>query len=369
MNGRLLDTFLELVRIASPSLSERTLAEHVEDLLVQIGCEVRFDSTAEATGSDTGNLFARLPGTGDGLRVILSAHLDTVGPCADVEPVVMDGVVRSAGETILGADDKAGIAVILEVLRRVVETGEPFPDIHVTLTVAEERGLLGAKHVDAADLEGDFCLVLDADGTPGGIVVSSPTHYTFRAEFHGKAAHAGVEPELGSSAVVMASNAISAMRLGRIDEESTANIGTVEGGAATNVVPAYVEVTGECRSHSTETVESLRAEMTERMMEAAAALRGTADVEWTKEYEGVRFAKDDPWLAVVSDACRDAGIEPSPYATGGGSDGNIFAEKGIPTLVLASGMRHVHGTDESIAVSDMESLAKIVFAVLRRARK
>ncbi|MDY0088344.1 MAG: M20/M25/M40 family metallo-hydrolase, partial [Coriobacteriia bacterium] len=233
---RLISRFLDLVRIDSPSGEEAAVAHHCATALEAMGFAVCTDDTMAVTGSDTGNLIAELPGTVAGAPVLLlSAHLDCVEPCRGVEPVVRDGVVFSAGETVLGADDKAGIAAIFEALERVLADEAPRGDIRVVLTVGEERGLRGAKALDPASAAADLCLVLDADGEPGGIVTAAPTHYTFVAEFTGTAAHAGVEPEAGRSALVMAAAAIDAMVLGRLDEHTTANVGTISGGTATNV--------------------------------------------------------------------------------------------------------------------------------------
>ncbi len=365
-DDRLLSTFLELVRIDSPSRSEAAVAAYCAAALEPLGFEVTIDSAASTTGSDTGNLVATLPGSPGSSMLVLSAHMDCVEPCRGVEPVVSDGVVTSAGETVLGADDKAGIAAILESVRRMVESGEPRPGLKVVLTVAEETGLTGAKVLDPDLLGGELCLVLDADGAPGGIVIAAPTHYTFIASFLGTASHAGVAPQDGRSALVMASRAIAAMRLGRLDERTTANIGTVNGGTATNVVAAQATVTGECRSTDAATVEDVRASMDTIMRQAAATGDGRVDIAWTREYGGFEFDEDHPLVELVADACRDVGLQPRTFATGGGSDGNIFSAAGVPTLVLSCGMSAVHSTKESLAVADLDALTLLVGAVARR---
>jgi tripeptide aminopeptidase len=367
-DARLLETFFALVRIDSPAGSEAELAAHLEQRLTRLGCSVRFDDAESRTDSECGNLIAELAGTVAGRTIVLSAHMDTVMPGRGVVPVVEDGVVHSAGETILGADDKAGIAAILECVERVVEGEVESPTLRVLFTVGEEMGLQGAKALDPADLEGDVCLVLDADGAPGAIVVAAPTHYTFKATFTGQAAHAGVEPEKGRSAVVMASHAVTAMRIGRLDAETTSNIGTIQGGVATNVVAASCVLTGECRSLDPAKAEAVRAEMDAALCSAASISGGAVSVAWTKEYDGFRFAEDDPLLVLVEGACRDAGLEPRRFDTGGGSDGNVFTAKGLPSLVLASGMRNVHGTSESISVADLGAMVRLLLAVIRRAR-
>lgn len=361
---RVLATFLELVRIDSPSGREGALAAHCAAMLAESGFEVRIDETAPVTGSDTGNLIAWLPGNAPGRTVVLSAHLDCVQPCEGVVPVVLDGVVRSDGPTVLGADDKAGVAVLLEMARRLAADEKRHAGVRIVLTVREELGLKGAKALSSQDVVGDLAIVLDADGPVGGIVTAAPTHHTFAAVFRGRAAHAGVEPEKGVSALTMAARAITAMRLGRLDEGTTANVGTIEGGTATNVVPASVRLAGECRSLDAARAQELCGEMDTVMRQAAGAGGGDVEVVWTREYQGFAFDEDEPLVLLAKDACRRAGVEPRTFATGGGSDGNVLASLGVPTLVFSCGMSSVHGTDESIPVAEIERLAAVVEAVL-----
>jgi tripeptide aminopeptidase len=293
--------------------------------------------------------------------------MDCVQPCQGVQPIVNGGVVRTAGETVLGGDDKVGLAAIIEAVRRLKDGGDAHADILLLLTVSEEQGLLGAKALSAADATADVCFVLDADGQVGGIVTAAPTHYTFKAVFSGRAAHAGVEPEKGISAIVLAASAIERMDLGRLDAQTTANIGTIEGGSATNVVAPTCGVTGECRSLDRESVEVVRAAMDTALREGAAAHGGSVEVTWTLEYGGFSVAKDSPALALAEQACEDIGVAPRRFATGGGSDGNVMASLGMPTLVLSSGMSKVHTTDEELEVAQLERLADLLVAIARRA--
>lgn len=364
-DSRLLSTFLELVRIDSPTREEAQCAAYCASRLEAMGFDVRFDDSAARTGSDTGNLVAEL--SGDSSAVLsLSAHLDCVEPCRGVEPVVDDGVVFSAGDTVLGADDKAGIAAILEACERLVASDEPRASLKVVLTVQEEAGLVGAKHMSAEDVACDLCLVLDAEGPPGGIVVGAPTHLTFIAEFTGRAAHAGVAPEDGVSAINMAADAIGRMRLGRLDENTTANIGAINGGGPTNVIAARCEVRGECRSRTHGVVEMLSDEMDRAMRGAASEAGGSVRIAWTREYEGFDSSEDDPHVRVVMRACERAGLTPLAYRTGGGSDANVLAAKGVPVLAIACGMQGVHGTDEHVALADIEAAAAVCVEVARR---
>lgn len=366
MADRLTETFLELVRIDSPTGHEGQVAAFVAAALRSAGCDVRFDATEAQTGSEIGNLIATLPGTAPGRSVGLSAHMDCVDPCLGVEPVVREGVVYSAGETVLGGDDKSGIAAIIEVVRRLSESGTPHADVRIVMTVGEENGLIGAKALGPSDCAADLCLVLDAAGPVGGIVTAAPSHYTFRALFNGRAAHAGVEPERGVSAVAMAAHAVASMEIGRLDAETTANIGTIYGGSATNVVAPTCEVTGECRSLDPERAAAVRDAMDVALRVAADTLGGTVDVTWKLEYEGFRFDEEAPELLWVERACGDVGVTPRRFKTGGGSDGNVLSSKGVPTLVLSSGMTDVHGVDESLDLRQLSLLADLVEAVVRR---
>lgn len=365
--SRVLDTFLDLVRISSPTGGERGVAEYCGKMLQDSGCTVRFDDTQEQTGSDTGNVIATLTGSAPGMCIALSAHMDCVDPCEGVEPIIEDGVVRSAGDTVLGGDDKVGVAAILEAIRRLAESGEPHADVKVLFTVGEEQGLNGAKALAREDAAADVCLVLDADGPIGGIVTSAPTHYTFEARFVGKAAHAGVEPESGISAITMAADAIGRMQLGRLDERTTANIGTIQGGSATNVVAPTCALTGECRSRDRQRVEEVRVAMDAAMREAAVAHGGAVEISWTLAYEGFDVPADSAAVLLLESACTDIGVTPSRFATGGGSDGNVIAALGTPTVVLATGMTKVHTTDEELAIADLERLADLLVAAARRA--
>lgn len=365
-NDRLLASFLDLVRIDSPSREERDVALAIARELQELNFTVRFDESASRTGANTGNLIAELPGAAGARTLVLSAHMDCVEPCRGVVPVIADGIISSEGETVLGADDKAGIAAILEACRRLIESGADRPHLRIVLTVCEEIGLSGAKALAPGDVAGDACLVLDADGEPGGIVIAAPTHITFVAEFHGTAAHAGVAPEAGVSALAMAAKAVSVMQLGRLDDLTTANIGTIAGGTATNVIPASATVTGECRSLDAERVEEVRAAMDTVMRQAAQAAGGTVDIAWTREYSGFSFEPDAPLVLEAIESCADAGLSAELKKTGGGSDGNIFAGHGVPTLVLSCGMRSVHGTGECISVLALEALCDLVLAFARR---
>ena len=247
---RLTNTFLDLVRLDSPSGQEKPVADHLCALLSARGYDVHVDNAGTFFGGNSGNVIVRVPATGPGDAMAFSAHMDCVGPCVGVEPVLTDGIIRSASNTVLGGDDKAGISAILEALFHLEEDGIPHPELFLLFTVCEEAGMFGAKHLDFSRVKAKEVVVLDSSGDVGTIIVRAPSKAGMTITFHGRSAHAGIEPEKGISAIQMAANAISRMKLLRIDEETVANLGRIEGGGQTNIVPDCVTLTGEARSQS-----------------------------------------------------------------------------------------------------------------------
>lgn len=363
---RLVRTFMELVRVDSPTFEEGAFADDVEARLQQLGLSTWRDDTVAATGCDTGNLFGRLDGLEGMPTLAFMAHMDTVEPGRGIEPVVDGDVVKSSGSTVLGADDKAAAAVIVEALTTLQEAGHPHGDVIVVFTVAEEKGLLGVKAMAADAFEADHSFVLDAGGQVGRVVSSAPTQNTIRAVIHGKAAHAGVEPEKGVDALAAAARAIASMRLGRIDEETTANIGRIEGGRATNIIADRIELAGEARSHDPAKLEA----QTQTMI---AALRATeesgcwADIEVVEEYRGFSFEGDEPIMRLFERACARIGIEPVMKPTGGGSDANLLNSRGHTALALGLGMEQAHSVDEHLRVADLVAGHDLVLALIAEA--
>ena len=365
---RLLNLFCELVRIESPSRHEAAMAARCEAELTDLGFSVEYDESAPETGSDTGNLIAVRKGEAAG-ALVLSAHMDTVEPCAGIKPVVRDGVIYSAGDTILSADDKSGIAPVIEAIRSLIEQGEPLPEIWVLLTTCEELHLLGAGAFDAARLPaGAPCYVLDADGPAGTIIQGAPCHYTFEATFHGTAAHAGVEPERGVSAILMAADAVAHMPLGRLDERTTANVGIISGGGATNVVPDTCVLSGECRSLSTESADAEREAITSALTTAADRAGGSVDIAWRVDYPAVVYAEEDSLVQGVVAAAKAAGLTPRLHYSGGGADANIHASRGVRAITLSTGMANFHSTEEFISIADLEGTCRLVEELIKGAR-
>lgn len=352
---RLVACFMELVRIDSPSGHEQAVAERLMAWLGDLGAEVERD--------EAGNVYGRLEGQGEAL--LLSAHMDTVVPGEGIVPVLEDGIIRSDGRTVLGGDDKSGIAIILEAVQAARDQGVPLPPLDIIFSVQEEVGLRGAKAFDTQRLRAREGIGLDAGGPVGTVVVSAPSHDTLDVVVHGIAAHAGAEPERGVSAIEVAADAIGRMPLGRIDEETTANIGTIAGGRATNILCDRVEMRGEARSRDgaklTAQVEAMVAAITE-----AAARRGvTADVQVSHEYTAYQVGLEEPLIRLLAGGAAAAGIEPAYVPTGGGSDANIFNAAGIRVCNISSGMDQVHTTHEQIAVADMVQAARWLLACLR----
>jgi tripeptide aminopeptidase len=372
---RITAEFMRQAAISSPSLQETEMARYLEDRFRQLGAEIVFDDAAAKVGGVVGNLIARLPGSKSGEPFLFSVHMDTVVPCDNVEPVLIDGVVRTAGETILGADDKAGIAEVIEALEVVREQGIAHVPIEVVVTVGEEIGLVGAKALDYSLVQAKRGIALDTPGVDW-VVRRAPGANRMQFEVFGQAAHAGVAPEKGLSAIEVAARAVAKMRLGRIDFETTANIGTVEGGLATNIVAEKMLLTGEARSHDAGKL----AEQTEHMLacfeEAADELvreidgevvRAVVKSEVRPDFPRMAVPEEAPIVDLVQRAAAALGREMKDRLGGGGSDANIFNEKGIEMVIVGTGMQNVHSTDEEVAVDDLVQVAEFLVEVVRLA--
>ena len=357
-----LPLFLELAAIPSPSGREEAVAERVRAYLRDLG--------VEAEGDEAGNLLARLPATdGDeGEPVFLCAHLDTVPPSGPIEPVVEDGVVRNSAGTILGADDKAAIAAILEGARLLLAERRPHAGVELLFTTREETGLEGAQAFDVERLRARVGAVYDYAGAVGEIVVAAPSGRTIDALFTGRPAHAGINPEDGRSAVVAAARAIADLRLGRIDHETTANVGLVEGGSARNVVPATCRLAAEARSRDERKLAELVQEMLDCFAFAAAVSECEVETSVDDKYRGYRLAPDDPALALARAALERAGFEPREVEVGGGADVNVFVQRGLSCVNVANGMAKVHTAEEEIAVADLEAMVGVTLELVDAAR-
>ena len=361
------ETFASLCRIESPSGRERECADWVAAELDGMGVGVEEDGAGPAAGSDVGNLLARLPGRG-AESILLCAHLDTVPLTAPVEPVVVNGGWENSGDGILGADNKAAVAVILELVRRLRGLPEP-PEVGVELlfTVCEEVALRGAKAFDASRLVSRFGYVFDHASPIGEIVVASPTYYRIVADVHGRAAHAGIRPENGRSAILAAARGVAAMRIGRLDPDTTANVGTISGGTNANVVPERCHVEAETRSIDASRAEATATEMVDRLQEAADASECDLDVTVERMFEGYRTRARDPQVALAELALRDCGYEPRQIATGGGSDANALQTSGFACTNLANGTERNHEPTERVSVDALEGMLEVAIALVEHA--
>jgi tripeptide aminopeptidase len=354
-----LRTFLRLIRIDSPSGHEAALADALEPDLRQLGFETWRDAA--------GNLLGRRPGRGGAAGaspLLLSAHMDTVQPGTGIAPRVEDGVVRTDGTTILGADDKAGITAILEALRVAAAAGEPSRPLEIAFTVEEETGLTGAKGLDLSTLRARQAVVLDSNGPVGTIINRAPASDHIEAVITGKAAHAGVAPEQGVNALVAVSRALAEMRLGRVDPETTSNFGVISGGTATNIIPDRVELKGEARSRSEAGLKAQTEHMVGRLREAASALGASAEVTVTRAYGSIDVPPTSPLIQTLSAAIRACGLEPSLEPTGGGSDANVLNAAGVEAVNLGVGFVAPHSVDEHIAVADLAMITRVVRALI-----
>jgi len=360
------DLFVRLVSIRSPSREEREMADAVTDYVRGLGLEIREDDTAAVTGCACGNLIVRVPGRGRGTPIALSAHIDTVPLERPPTVVVENGVVRTDGETILGGDDKAAVTAILMALRDLAAE-PPEASVEVVFSAGEEIGLQGAKAFDVEALAAEVVFVLDSEGPPGTVIVGGPTLKAVEAEFRGAAAHAGIEPEAGRSAVVAAARAIAAMDLGRLDEETTANVGIVQGGTAVNVVPERCVVRAEARSRDEDKLAAQVGKMIDALSTAAAETGVDLEIDVREEFHGYVHAEDSPQLRLAAAAVAAAGLEWRPVGGGGGSDANVFNHRGRPAVNLAAGFRHVHSPRESMSLLHLQQTYELVHALVRLA--
>ena len=365
-----LDLFLELAAIESPPGGERAVADRVIEELRALELDVHEDDAGARIDSTIGNLLCRLPGrNGGGTPIFLCAHLDTVPPQGPLEPVLgEDGIVRNAGGTILGADNKSAVVAMVEAARRIVGEGRPHAGVELLFTPKEEVGLLGAGAFDHTMLEAELGFVYDQAAPIGEVIMGAPYQRSLVVRFHGRPAHSGMVPEEGRSAIAAAARAIADLRLGRIDEETTANVGTITGGSARNIVPEWCELQAEARSHDARKLADLVQEMLDAFAFAASVEECTLETEVSETYQGYRFKENDPIVQLAKAALERCGHTFVPALTGGGADANVFNTRGLPCLNLANGMMEIHTADEHIAASDLDAMVDVTLALVDAAR-
>ncbi|RYG48647.1 M20/M25/M40 family metallo-hydrolase [bacterium] len=367
---RLVRLFLDLVAFDCPPLQERQVVAWTRNYLEGIGLQVSEDDAGAKLGGNANNLIARLPGNKPGApKIFLSAHFDTVEATPGLVVEEIDGVFYSTSDTILGADDKGGMAPAIEAVHALFESGEPHGDVYLLLSVAEEIGLLGADALAIEELNLDYGYVLDTGPPVGSFVTRTATHDKLEVTIKGKPAHAGKDPENGINAISVAARAIDRMRLGRIGPETTANIGIVEGGTAVNVVCAEVRLYGEARSTDVDALDDQIGHMIATFEEAAAHFGTTVEVLHDRHYKSYEVADDAPVVRVAQAASRSLGLDPKLRTTLGGSDANIYNAKGVPCLVVATGMEEIHTHSEKISRRDLVDTARLAYALILEAAK
>jgi tripeptide aminopeptidase len=371
---RIKNLLLELVQIDSVSREERDVARRIKQLCEEMGAEVFIDDAGERVGGNTGNVIARFPGTITTAEpIMMSAHMDTVVPGRGVKPVIEGDIIRTDGSTVLGGDDKSGCAVILETIRCLQEQNIPHAPIDAVFSICEEVGLLGAKHLDVSKVRAKYGIVFDSDD-PGFLFTKGPSANHFEFKIHGLESHAGVAPEQGISAIIIAAEAIAAMKLGRIDEETTANIGAIQGGEATNIITNLVTLKGEARSLDDSKLEAQTAHMVKCLEDAAAkyevtvdgvTTRASVESEVTREYYAMDVPDDSRVVRLVIEAASRMGLDVKTLASGGGCDANIFNKRGIECANLGTGMRAIHTVKEWLDVKDMYASAEMTLEIMR----
>ena len=369
---RLAETFKFLVQIDSISKEEGVIANEIKKILESLGAETFVDDAGDKIGGNSGNLIAKFKGNTLAPPLLLNAHMDTVEPGRGITAVFENGKFTSDGTTILGADDKSAIAIILETLYILKENNLQYGPLELVFTVCEEIGLQGAKHLDLSSVTATYGFALDATDTQG-IVTRAPSANNFEFIIHGKDAHAGAAPEKGINAISLASQAIAKLKLGRIDEETTCNIGIIEGGIATNIVPNLVKVKGEVRSHDEEKLDKITNQIVSSFNEAIENYKKKSsddelprvDIIINKDFPRTHIPDDHPVIRMATQAAENLGRTMKTKTSGGGADANIFVEKGIFTGVLGTGMRDMHTVRESVKLDDMVHTTELLLEIIR----
>jgi len=370
---RLASVFTTLCEIDSPSKQEGRVAEYLKSVFVEMGAEVSEDDSAKQTGSDCGNLFVRFPDGGlDKEPVFFNCHMDTVLPAIGVKVKREGDVFTSAGDTVLGSDDKAGIAVLIEVMRTLQEKNIPYGPVEYVFTTCEEVGLLGVKALDPSDIKGKIGYALDSSGI-NRVIVGAPAANRITAKIKGVASHAGLSPEKGISAIHLAAKAIARLKLGKLDSESTANIGLIQGGTATNIIPESVVVHGEVRSHTLSKLEDYIQKIKDAFQEEVDnwtdpenVIEGQPSLDFrvVEEYPVMKLDKESAVIKRIEESAATLDSKLDYVVAGGGSDANIFNSFGIQCAILSTGMDKVHSTQETIKLSDIALTADLVMAIL-----
>jgi len=369
MEKTVIEYFINLVQIDSEARFEKATSEKLSRDLVELGAEVKFDNANEKTGGNVGNLYAYFPGKIDKKPILFCAHMDTVKPGNGIKPQIKDDKIITDGSTILGSDDKSGIAEIIWAIKELRETGEETAPVEVLFTISEEIGLLGAKYLDYTMIKSETGYALDTHKV-GEISIAAPAANRIKYIVRGKKAHAGAAPEKGINAIRIASEAIAVMPMGRIDAETTCNVGSISGGDATNIVPNEVIIKAEVRSHNPQKLNEITNQMNSALQDAAAKyevdnFKASVEIDLNHEYQSFRLSEDDEVVQLAKKASENLGLPYKGEISGGGSDVNVFNQNGLKMAVAGTGMDKVHTVDECIEISDLENGVKWVKEIIR----
>lgn len=361
---RLLSTFMEYVQISSESKNEKDMTNRLLNDLKSLGFDAYADEAGKAIGSNGNNVYCYIPGTIDKEPLLFSAHMDTVNPGVGIKPYIEDGFVKSEGNTILGGDNKAGICAIMEALKTFKETNIPHRPIEVIFSICEEVGLLGGKSLDFSMLKSKKAIIIDTGGNVGKIIVQAPGQATLRAKIIGKASHAGNAPEMGISAIMVGAEAVTNMKLLRVDYETTANIGTFKAEVATNIVCPEVTFKAEARSLNNDKLNNQIDHMTQCLLNAAQKYDAKVEYDVEVSYNSFTLEKDNELVALVEDKCNKLGYEVTKMPSGGGSDANIYNKKGLCAVNLGNGTELVHTVDERLNINEFEKITQLVLELM-----
>lgn len=361
---RLLETFMDYVKISSETKNEKDICERIIKDIDSLGFKVYVDNAGEKLNSNGNNIYCFIPGTLEGDPILFSAHVDTVTPGNNIEPYIDGDYVYSKGNTILGGDDKAGVVSIIEAIKTIKENNLPHKPIEIVLTICEEGGVNGSKHVDFSRLKSKKGIVLDSGGSPSDIIIESPGQTRITAKIIGKPAHAGGCPEDGISSIIVASEAIANMKLLRVDYETTANIGTFKAIGPTNIVSPIVEIVGEARSRSNSKLEAQTNHMIECLQKSCDKYGAKLEYEIEESYKSYSLSPDDEHIKMISNVCKNLNLEINMKPSGGGSDANIYIHKGIQTVNIGCGMELVHTTNEKLNITDFYNASKVVLSIM-----
>lgn len=366
ISERLVNEFMEMVQITSLSLKEKTFAEYMINKLMTMDIDAYIDDAGEKCGGNTGNIIARIKGNTAAPSILLGAHMDTVTPGENIKPQIRDGCIYSDGTTILGSDDKAAIAAILEAVRHIKENNLKHGDIELVFFISEEGGMFGSKNLDYSKVNSKLAFVFDSGGPVGNVIVKGPAQMRIEATFKGKAAHAGVAPEQGISAIQVAARAIDKMKLLRIDHETTANVGIIQGGTATNIVCDSVYTRFEARSLDNNKLKTQADHMVDCINSACSEYGADCDIKSTLNYPAFSISEDSEVSKLAIKAIESIGLKAELKSSGGGSDANILNGNGITAINLSIGMNNVHTTSENIAIDSIVKSAELVAAIIQQ---